>query len=219
MQSDEPIVGIGALSGQPRFTLGEPTFDFPFGKPEKLTVKPMATGGTVAASGGIGWSPHGGATGRSSRGTTRLTFPSQQLTSSSLTTPSPVAEHLPGFTMPSFGGRAAVPQTQATMGAPAFTGQATAMPVDMPGQPAFAGQLTPGRSLAEVFARAQNAVTPRNGLETIVGQAARQHMLTASERQAASTRVKSIINALQNYTSGPRAERRRLAGIGMMTGG
>ncbi len=58
MVTDEPIIGIGVLSGLPKFTLGEPTKGFPRGKPEdvdfsadgtRMKVTPMQTGGTVKA--------------------------------------------------------------------------------------------------------------------------------------------------------------------------
>jgi hypothetical protein len=45
MVTDEPIVGIGARSKRPRFTLGEPTRDHPEGAPELLNITPMALGG------------------------------------------------------------------------------------------------------------------------------------------------------------------------------
>ena len=49
MVTDEPVVGIGMITGQPKFTLGEPAPGFPQGKPEKLEVTPLAHGGTVKA--------------------------------------------------------------------------------------------------------------------------------------------------------------------------
>ena len=47
MVTDEPIVGMGLVSRRPRFTLGEPTAEFPEGAPEKMEVTPLAHGGTV----------------------------------------------------------------------------------------------------------------------------------------------------------------------------
>ncbi len=42
MVTDEPIVGVGLKSKQARFTLGEPTREFPEGAPEELSITPMA---------------------------------------------------------------------------------------------------------------------------------------------------------------------------------
>lgn len=60
MVTDEPILGIGLLSGMPKFTLGEPAPGFPLGKSEdvdfsadgrRMKVTPMAHGGQVTAPG------------------------------------------------------------------------------------------------------------------------------------------------------------------------
>jgi hypothetical protein len=49
MVTNEPIVGMGMLSGRPRFTVGEPTAQFPQGAPELLKVMPMQEGGIIGA--------------------------------------------------------------------------------------------------------------------------------------------------------------------------
>ncbi len=53
MVTDEPIVGIGMTSGRPRFTLGEPTAQFPQGAPEELDITPLS----FAHGGKIGINP------------------------------------------------------------------------------------------------------------------------------------------------------------------
>jgi len=67
MVTDEPILGIGLLSGLPKFTLGEPAPGFPRGKPEdvefsadgrRMKVTPLAHGGQVTAP-GQGFNPFG----------------------------------------------------------------------------------------------------------------------------------------------------------------
>ena len=57
MVTDEPIIGIGAISGRPRLTLGEPTAEFPRGAPEKLEVTPLQAGGTVKTGGSQPFNP------------------------------------------------------------------------------------------------------------------------------------------------------------------
>jgi hypothetical protein len=49
MVTNEPIVGMGMLSGQPRFTVGEPTAQHPQGAPEMLQVTPFQEGGFIGA--------------------------------------------------------------------------------------------------------------------------------------------------------------------------
>ena len=88
---------------------------------------------------------------------------------------------------------------------------------------AIAGSLpqvaAPGRSLEQVFAQ---SARPTEGkppaLEALASQVQQRRGQQATARRAASSRVQTILDAVQQYTGSPKAKKRQRAGTRTLSG-
>mgnify|MGYP001559772967 CR=1 FL=1 len=200
--SDEPMLGVGAYSGLLKFLLGEKG-------PEKLKVTPMGHGGRVSVKGqGPVVAP-------------KLPTPSPTIARQSMAPPSLSASPQP---MAVSGGSAPFDTMSSRYrqpeGAPSFTGLAsTKQPY---GAPSFGGRLPQvaprGRSLAQVFAQAGQDGRSGPSFEARAAQIQRQRVQEQRAQGEASERVRTILDALQSYTSSPQATKRRKRGIETISG-